>query len=278
MFAEPRAFSALDTIHVAVAAVALGLAVTAAEMLWLWSKGHYADQGIWPWPILKESYSPSVATKLGPFMSNDAIPVLAATRMAAATATVACIAVRWPATMPILVLLAIQFLLQLRGRWGGEGADQMTTLVLVTGAVAEVGRGQATVTEAAALFIGGQITLSYLASGTAKLFGPLWRSGAALPKIMNHHTYGNPGLRDLLMRHPLAARFLGGGVIAFQMTFWLFYLLPMPWALLYIAAGVAFHAGIAIFMRLNLFLITFVGTYPCLLLTRALIRTWWLGP
>jgi hypothetical protein len=207
-------------------------------------------------------------------MEPEGVLALALIRLAAVVVTIACLAAGLTPLAPVATLIAVQFMFQLRMRYGGEGADQMTVLVLITSAVAELGRPFPGVVTACAIFIGGQITLSYLASGTAKLFGPSWRNASALPKIMNHHTYGSIWLRNVLVRYPLVARILGLGVIAFQLSFWVFYLLPMPYALVYLAGGIAFHAAIAIFMRLNLFLITFVGTYGCLLFTHETVRTW----
>ena len=264
----------LAALHFALAAAAAGLAITATESLWHWARGQYTDRGVWPWRVLREAYSPGTAAALGPLMGNEGVLLLTVARLAAALALIVCVAVGLSPLAPIAVLMAAQVASQLRMHYGGEGADQMTILVLIAGAVAEVGRAYPGVVVAAALFIGAQITLSYLASGTAKLLGESWRNATALPKIMNHHTYGSPTLRAMLVRYPAIARLLGLGVIAFQVTFWVFYLLPMPWALVYVAGGIAFHAGIAVFMRLNLFLITFVGTYPCLLFTHAAVRSW----
>ena len=266
--------SPLAAIHIALVAAAVGLAITATESLWHLAKGNYARDGLWPWHILKEAHSPAAAAALGPLMDSEGVLALTVMRLVCALAAMGCIAAGLTPLAPLAVLIAIQFIFQLRMRYGGEGADQMTTLVMIAAAIAELGRPYPGVVAAAALFIGGQITLSYLASGTAKLFGESWRKATALPRIMNHYTYGSPLLRGFLVRNPLAARLLGLGVIAFQLTFWVFYLLPMPWALVYLAGGLAFHAAIALFMRLNLFLITFIGTYPCLLFTHAVVRSW----
>jgi hypothetical protein len=63
-------------------------------------------------------------------------------------------------------------------------------------------------------------------------------------------------------------------VIAFQLSFPVFFVLPAPYAYAYVAGGVAFHLGIAYFMRLYLFVLTFLGTYPCLIFAREAFRNY----
>jgi hypothetical protein len=262
-------FSAAWGVEFAAICAAAGTIITTLESFWHWSRGHYDDGGIWPWSIVRETYKPGVAAALTPLMGNRALPALLSVRLAGAAAVPLCYA--WdvnPATV-LALLIATQVTLRLRARWGGEGADQMTMLVLITAFAAAV---VPAATTAAALFIGGQISLSYVASGTAKLFGPLWRKGNALRRIMNQHQYGHPGFADLLTRHRWLGAAMNYGIIAFQVSFPLFYLLPMPYALIYPLGGIMFHLGIAWFMRLNLFFVTFVGTYPCLIFTHEWVR------
>jgi hypothetical protein len=266
------AISALQAVHITVLCVTAGIFVNAIESLWLWSKGYYDDSGILPWAVAREIYSERVGAALSPVMSNGGVLVLTAARLVCASALLLGYDHWAYASVPLAILVATQFLLQMRTHLGGEGADQMTSLVLVTGLVAEAGRGLPAVMDSAALFIGAQITLSYLASGGAKLLGPMWRGGTALAAIMNHHTYGHPRFSRFLRDYPLIARAMCIAVIGFQVTFFVFYILPMPYALIYVLGGIAFHAGIAYFMRLNLFFVTFIGTYPCLIYTHEAVR------
>ncbi len=265
-------FAALDAIHIAVVCAAVGMIVTTSELLWAWSRGHYDSSGIWTWAIAKEAYSARAAAALRPLMSNESVLLMLGARVVAAASIPLLYGLGYPAVAPMMMLVAILCFMQLRSRWGGEGGDQMTVLVLIAALVADLAPGRPVVVNSAALFIGAQITLSYLASGTAKLFGPLWRSGGALGEIMNHYTFGHAPFARLLARYPLIGKVMCRGVIAFQITFWVFYLLPMPYALAYPVAGIFFHAGIAYFMRLNLFIPVFIGTYPCLFFTHEFVR------
>ena len=264
--------SAVEAVHIAVVSAAIEIIITSAEALWHWSQGHYDADGIWPWGIAKEAYSDRAAMILTPVMTREATLVLFSLRLACAVSLPLLYSQRYLAVAPLTMLIVIHCITQLRSRWGGEGSDQMTTLVLVSELVVDLAPGSSVVTTSAALFLGAQITLSYMASGGAKLFGPLWRSGQALPKIMNHHTYGHAGFARFLANRPLLAKTMCRSVILFQITFWVFYLLPMPYALIYPLGGIMFHASIAYFMRLNLFIPAFIGTYGCLLFTYEFVR------
>jgi hypothetical protein len=265
-------WSAVACVHFAVVCAAIGIVITASESLWHWSQGHYDVDGVWPWKIAREAYSERTAAVLTPLMTREATLVLFSLRLTCAIALPLLYSQGYLATVPLSALLAIHCMTQLRSRWGGEGSDQMTTLVLVSGLASDLFPALPLVATSAALFLGAQITLSYIASGGAKLFGPLWRNGQALPRIMNHYTYGHARFARILASRPSVAKTMCRSVILFQITFWVFYLLPMPFALIYPLGGVFFHANIAFFMRLNLFIPAFIGTYPCLLFTYHFVR------
>jgi hypothetical protein len=265
-------FSATVAVHIAVLGAAIGVVVTAGESLWLWSRGCYDINGMWSWTVVREAHSKKMAAVLSPVMSNGPVGIILFTRLGAGLAIPMLYAEGQVATVPFILLIVMHCFMQLRSRWGGEGSDQMTTLALIAGLVTDLYPDRPLITASAAVFIGAQITLSYLASGSAKLFGPLWRSGEALPKVMNHYTYGHRRFAGVLARYPLLGKVACRSVIVFQITFWMFYLLPMPYALVYPLGGMFFHGSIAYLMRLNLFIPAFISTYPCLFFTRDLVR------
>jgi hypothetical protein len=180
-------------------------------------------------------------------------------------------------TVSLAGLVGVHLLMTLRMPFGGEGSDQMTLVVLIPGILARWFAHDAVAVTSAVLFVGAQITLCYLGSGVTKAKSAQWRSGEALGKIMNHHTYGNLQFAQLLRAYPALGRALNYFVIFFQASFFLFYFIPMPFALLYVAVGVGFHAAVAYCMRLNQFFIVFVGTYPCLIFTHEYVRQFIFG-
>jgi hypothetical protein len=261
---------AVTAIHDSVIIVALGIVVTALETIWLALHGAYEQDGVWPWVIVRECYRTTTGRFLSPFSSTISLITVLGGRIASVIWLLYDYHAGNTAVLPLTFLVVTHFIVSLRNRWGGEGGDQMTALVMISGLSADA---FPTVAPCAALFIGAQITLSYLASGSAKLFGPLWREGTALQKIMSNYAYGNPWLSKLLSGHPYLCKAACFSVILFQISFLLFYLLPSPFAYIYLLAGALFHLAIAFFMRLNLFCFAFIGTYPCLLFARETART-----
>lgn len=253
---------------------ALGVVMTTAESIWHWRHGNFSESGVWPWFILRTDHNPLAAAVLTPALDGTGLLALLLARL---TAAILLPIFYWSglnAGLLLLIMILSQFLLTFRCRFGGEGGDQMTTIMLVMAFLPQAIPNQPAVANLAALFVGAQISLSYVASGGAKLFGSLWRRGEALAEIMSHFQFGNYWLMSQLRAHPGICRLMCLSVIAFQISFPLFYLLPAPYAYLYLLGGVAFHVGIAYFMRLYLFVPTFLGTYPCLIFTRELVRNY----
>lgn len=266
-------FTAALALQYAAICAALGVVMTTAESIWHWRRGNFSETGVWPWYILRTDHNAITSAVLTPVLDGTGLLVLLSARLAAALLTPICYWGGLNVGAPLLVLILSQFLLTIRCRLGGEGGDQMTTIMLMMAFLPQVIPGEQ-VAMMAALLVGAQISLSYLASGSAKLFGPLWRRGEALAEIMAHFQFGNYWLMTLLRTYPAACRVICLSVIGFQISFLLFFLLPAPYAYIYLLGGVAFHVGIAYFMRLYLFVLTFLGTYPCLIYSREVFRAW----
>ena len=209
-----------------------------------------------------------------PVVDGTGLLALLLVRLAAAILVPVCYWSGLNAGLPLLILILSQLLLSWRTRLGNEGGDQMTNIMLIMAFLPQTLPNEPRIANLAALFVGAQISLSYVASGGAKLFGPLWRRGEALVQIMNQFQYGNYWFMTQLRTYPFICRFLCLSVILFQLSFPLFFFLPAPYAYLYLAGGVAFHLGIAYFMRLYLFVLTFLGTYPCLIFAREVLRNY----
>lgn len=253
---------------------ALGVVMTTVESLWHWRHGNFGETGVWPWYVLRADHSVFASAVLTPVVDGAGLLVLLLARLTAAVLVPVCYWSGLNAGLPLLVLILSQFLLMWRCRLGNEGGDQMTTIMLTAAFLPQAVPHEHAVATFAALFVGAQISLSYVASGGAKLFGPLWRRGEALAEIMSHFQYGNYWFMTQLRTYPVACRLICLAVIAFQLSFPLFFLLPAPYAYAYLIGGVAFHLGIAYFMRLYLFVLTFLGTYPCLIFAREVFRSY----
>ncbi|MET0885762.1 MAG: hypothetical protein ABWX92_04855 [Mycetocola sp.] len=161
-------------------------------------------------------------------------------------------------------------------RWfrhsGGDGAEQMASIVLITTVlVAPAFPGDARLALGVG-FIAAQAVLAYSTSGIAKLVSPVWRDGTGLAGILSTVDHGTPALGQWLMRHPTLSRLASWGTIAFECAFVLVLVLPPPLAAGMLLAGLAFHAACAALMGLNSFLWAFPATYPCVWAAAEFVR------
>jgi hypothetical protein len=192
--------------------------------------------------------------------------VLLGVRLALAVALLVGVGGGWPHALLLVALAFVWMVSFLRVPQGTDGADQMITLVLLSLAAAGVAAmaGSRVAWSAALAFIALQAVVSYATAGVAKALSPSWRTGAALPGIAGTDMYGNRDAARFLKARPRTSRLLARGVIVWECAFVLVLLVPMPWAVLIVASGAAFHLVSAFGMGLNTFLWAFLATYPAL--------------
>lgn len=93
----------------------------------------------------------------------------------------------------------------------------------------------------------------YFASGVLKLksSGLRWADGVTLRTwLVRYHLQYGGGASLWVARRTWASRFAAGTVLAFELTFWL--VIPFPdLAWIYLPAGIGFHVGTAVLMRIN---------------------------
>lgn len=152
-----------------------------------------------------------------------------------------------------------------------DGAEHMLTAVLLA-----IGPTfllpSPWVLQVALAFIAAQVSLEYLAAGWAKAtrFGG-WARGPYLLQVFANRNYGHPSAAALLRHHPAAAGLMSGAVIVLEIALPLALVLPTPFAEGLLLAGLAFHAGTAVIMGLNTFVLAFSSTYPAILYCRHLL-------
>jgi hypothetical protein len=150
-----------------------------------------------------------------------------------------------------------------RRRWlGGDGSDQMNTILLCTCFLAAGPWSTRPIQYLGMVFIIAEVMLSYETSGISKLVSPAWRSGAAIPAILATATYGAPRISGILRSHAVVATGACWAVILCEMAFPLALLLPPHGLVIALAFGFLFHLSIAFLMGLNTFLWAFCATYP----------------
>ncbi|WOX26481.1 hypothetical protein [Streptomyces solicathayae] len=174
--------------------------------------------------------------------------------------------------LALLTALAVRLAMGQRRILGSDGAEQLTTLVLLSVALAGFPPFSAARTALAVGFIAAQLVLCYTTSGVSKLASPVWRGGAAVGDIIGTQTYGLHLAARALGRVPFGSPGLGWAVMLFEAAFAAALFGP-PWVVLSaLGAALLFHLGCAVVMGLNDFLWAFPATYPCVLVSSQWLR------
>jgi hypothetical protein len=175
------------------------------------------------------------------------------------------------------IIASTNWLLMERCWLGADGSDQMGQIVTLGALIAACGLlvNDHYVFLAGMILIAGQLALSYIVAGIAKLVSPTWRSGRAIRGIMDTYTYG----------HPLTARLSHANIVVCMAICWAITLaetaiplaLFMPKPILFVALGLAtmFQLGNAYFMGLNTFVWSFSAAYPAAIIISTAIRGAW---
>jgi hypothetical protein len=153
----------------------------------------------------------------------------------------------------------------LRTPQGQDGSDQIFLLVAVALACA-YGFDSATMYAVASLFISLQLTICYVTAGLSKLISREWRSGVAITHVFRTYNYGSPWIFKLASGNKSIALSIAWFVIGFELLFPIVFLTPAPAKIALLTVPLIFHLGTAIFMGLNLFLVSFLSAYPLLIL------------
>lgn len=171
---------------------------------------------------------------------------------------------------PMLLFLAVAMLvIQLnRQHMSCDGADEMTLVVLTASLVGSLGNAWG----AAAWFLAGELCLSYLVAGSYKVASPAWKRGRALTQIVRTSAFGNAHAAKAFTAHPALATGLQLLTVAWECSFALSLLAPLPVTLTLMALGVGFHFSCAWVMGLNSFPWAFLACYPSVLYANAVGR------
>ena len=164
-------------------------------------------------------------------------------------------------------LAATDALLYPHESYGTDGSDQASFLAQTGAAVARALPNRPALTDAALWYLAAQSTLSYTIAGWAKLLGPDWRNGEALPGVLRTYTYGDRQAYQLARRFPRASRLVGASVLALECFFPAAYLGKGRLAPVFVGSAAAFHVANARLMGLHRFLPAFLALHPSLLYT-----------
>lgn len=239
-----------------------GLAAAIAALELLWVRRALADDGVFAWPVLRGELAAApgwlrgVADRVCSYRGIVAVLVI---QLASAAA------MPWldhPAPPWLVFGCALAVAIRFRGSYNG-GSDAMLLIVVLAVGLARLAPGSQ-LAEAGLAYAAAQLVLSYFVAGIAKLPDAAWRTGRALPVLVQLPHYGAPAWAVALLSRPRIARPAGWAILALECGFPLALLHPsLCMALLMCGAG--FHLTTAIVFGLNRFLWTWLAGYPALL-------------
>lgn len=253
----------LTTILVMVA-----VAIGALELLA--SPAVVRDTGFYSWRVLRTAHPWALGPRGGALADSmfgpGGMSVVWVSQVAAALLAIADVG---PALLWILVALAGNLLLHVRNTYGLDGSDQMQAIVLAALLLYHVAPDD-TGRRIALGFVAAQSLLSYFAAGIAKSVSPVWRNGTAIAGVLDTLSYGTSRGTRIINRWPALSTALCWSTLAFECAMPLLVFVSPQACLVFLGVGLAFHAGIALAMGLNLFFWSFAATYPCVYL----LSTW----
>lgn len=237
---------------------------------WLQVRAVFADQGVWRYALLAPEQRAlplglSVLCRLS--LPYSRFVALLGLRCAAALLVLFLGESRvWPFLCISQILVCVRF----RGASNG-GSDSMS--VVLTSALSLpvlFGRTPLAI-QAALLYIGVQVTLSYTIAGLAKLRQPDWRDGSALRHFVLSSPYGVPAWFARLFEQRALAVLSSWAVLAFECLFPLAWLDPRL-CLVWLACGAIFHAANVFSLGLNRFFWAWLAGYPAMFASSELVR------
>jgi hypothetical protein len=252
-----------DALAATVRLAAIGLGLTAMELIA--SRRAFGSAGPFSAAVVAAIRGAPAWLLVGP----KTVAAVALLQLVAATVLVLIGPLPVTGRVALVAAVVTSMLLRWRRGLGGDGAEQLTIIIIVAAAAAFVPISAPDRVALAVGFVAGQTLLAYVTAGIAKLVSPVWRGGSALPAILATHGHGHAWAARVLSDRPKIGAGLGWGVMVLEVLFPVLLLGPYPVALAAAIAGVTFHVGCALLMGLNNFAWAFPATYTCLFAVRA---------
>jgi hypothetical protein len=212
-----------------------------------------ADRGVWRWRDLEAELGPP----FGWLLSERSFFFLNLFR--ALVAIDALFTANWHSVF-ILFLIHVLTLLRWLGTFNG-GSDYMNLLLLWLVSLGLWRQG--TMAKVCVYYMGFQLCLSYFKAGWIKLRNSNWRHGRALPAFLRSNIYERSPRLEGLAAHRNFSVAASWTIILFEVSFPVA-VLNSHLTLVYMAAGLAFHAGNAYVFGLNRFFFAWLAAYPAI--------------
>jgi hypothetical protein len=252
-----------------LSAVLVLAGVIVGDLEMLFRRRQLGPDGFYSWDFLRSSRSWTVRGRVAAiadalFSYPNVLALIIAQLAAALLAVLAATEALPVGDLEWLVaVLGVSLLLHLRNQYGMDGADQMQAVVL-SGLVLFWLAPTRLAQDIALIFIAAQGMLSYFTAGFAKLISPMWRNGTAIRHIVSTRSYGSSAATRVMQHFRFLSPALCWATICFECLLPLLVLCGPTPCLVFMAMGVVFHTSIAALMGLNVFVWSFVSTYPSL--------------
>lgn len=259
-FADPDV-----AFRASAALLGVGQIVTSLEYLSI--RREFGRGGLYAWPVLRLARprrAARVARLRDALFDRRGVEVLLVARLLLATTLLCLGAVPAVTTVAVIALAAVLLLFNARLPWGLEGADDVAVHTALGLAVFAVCRALGA-PSLGLWYVAAYAALAYVTAGVVKLAEPLWRSGVALDWVMNLESFGAAPAAAFLAPRPRLRLALAWIVMLAEVAAPLAILLPAGGIATALAAGLAFHLGLAACMGLNTFVWAFAATYPAVL-------------
>ena len=257
-------FQNIELVYFVISLIlSLGLIVSTCEDLVNWKV--YCKNGLLSWEVSKHSSLSFVnyrlMSKLGWIFNDRPFHFILISSLALSVALLLSSISGITSPLIPMVLLITRVLILMRSSYGLDGAFQMNFLGLLALTIGTLSGIHTPVAELCVWFLAGELTLSYLIAGVAKMRSPLWRKSYALNGIFSTRIYGHEAIYHLVTKHSFIPLILCWGTLVFELGFPMA-LLSQELCIMFCLAGIGFHLFNAIFMGLNTFLFSFLATYP----------------
>jgi hypothetical protein len=249
----------------------IGLVISTLELLSV-RKAFSAD-GAYSWPVfsavLLRTRNATRDTLLSAIFDDHGVVALLAIRLIALFCMLFVPIYSLTFRVSLTLVIVSILLMTWRRSFGDDGADQMNTIVLITGWLCTAIIQSDLLLRAGLWFIALQAVLSYGTAGVAKLVSPIWRGGHAVAGVFSTGTYGLTAVAAFLRGRPILNYLLCWSVMVIETGFLVALFLPVPYATMFLVWGIVFHLLCAVIMGLNNFFWAFFSSYP------AIVYAWW---
>jgi hypothetical protein len=231
----------------------------------------FSDRGYCPWSVINLDKpvidkKPYLSKLLAVLYSSTGVRVIIVLKLIFLLALLFSPVKTAAYSLAIVSVIVLNFLLNYRNSFGGDGSDQMSIIVLVALFIGGGFFSNSLTTEISIIFIALQSALSYTSAGIAKLVSEKWRSGDAVFAIFNTGSYGARAMAVAISKNKHISYFLSWNVIVMECLFPVSIVLQTPFILFgFLLWGTIFHLFNALIMGLNSFFWVFLATYPCIL-------------